>query len=529
MARKPSLPGRSRSVNLPAPTGGWNAKDDLADMPITDAVSMVNWFPSTTSVNLRKGYTSWATFSGQGETLMYYSGAAVKRWYVIAKPAGTANIYDITSGGAVGAAAVTGLTNARFQYVNNTTAAGSYIQAVNGVDKMVFYNGTVWARDGDGAPYDITGVNSANCINICMHQNRVWMVQKNTLKAWYLASGAVGGAATVLDLSSFAQRGGSLVACAPWTMDAGYGINDMLAFITTNGEVIVYQGTDPASAATWSMVGVWWLGAPVGTRCWVKYQGDLALITEDGVLPMAAALQSDRLNPRVAISDKIQNAVSQAVSLYGDNFGWQLLPFPKENMLILNVPVSAGDNQEQYVMSTIKRSNGEYSWCNFTGWEANCWELIDDDIYFGSNGFVGKAWDGLDDNDTNISGTVIQAFSKFGNTDGQMRFTMMRPTLFTNGSPQILASVNVDFNLATMNSPLSFTATAYAVWDGATPASRWDSGLWGAGLTVQNNWQGATGIGYWGATSMQAAAQGIEVQWAATTLVMERAAPGMIL
>jgi len=518
--RTRSLPGRSRSVNIPAPTQGWNARDDLAAMDIKYAVQLTNWFPGTSSVNLRKGYTSWATFSGQGETLMYYYGGSTKKWFVVAKPVGTANIYDITSGGAVGAAAVSGLTNARFQYVNNTTTGGSYIQGVNGADKMVVFDGTNWHRDGDGAPYDITGVNSQNLIGINLHQNRVWFIQKDTLDAWYLASGAIGGAATKFSLASFCPHGGSLVGCATWTMDAGYGMNDMLAFITSNGDVVIYQGTDPSSAATWSMIGVWWFGAPIGYRSFVKYQGDLLIITQDGVIPMAAALRSSRLDPRTAITNTIQWAMSQAISLYSTNFGWQLLPFPKENMLFMNVPVAEGMNQQQYVMNTITGA-----WCNFTGWQANCWELINDDIYFGSNGFVGKAWNGFADNATNITGYALQAFANFGNAATQKRFTMMRPTLFTNGSPQILAGVNTDFQLAFENSPLSFSATSYGVWD----TGLWDTALWGADLTVQNNWQGANGIGYWGATALQCASQGIETQWAATTLVMESATPGMNL
>lgn len=51
---------KSRSVvkTIPSPTGGWNARDAIADMPETDAVAMVNIFPQTTDVTLRYGTTS---------------------------------------------------------------------------------------------------------------------------------------------------------------------------------------------------------------------------------------------------------------------------------------------------------------------------------------------------------------------------------------------------------------------------------------------------------------------------------------
>lgn len=51
---------KSRSVvkTLAAPTGGWNARDAIADMPETDAPAMVNFFPQTTDVILRYGSAS---------------------------------------------------------------------------------------------------------------------------------------------------------------------------------------------------------------------------------------------------------------------------------------------------------------------------------------------------------------------------------------------------------------------------------------------------------------------------------------
>lgn len=507
--------GRSTSVSIGAPTGGWNARDSLTDMGVLDAVSMVNMFPFTTSVGLRNGYTRYATGLGaQVESLMEYFGGATRKFF--AATAG-GNVYNVTSSGAVGAADLTGLSNGRWQYVNNTTSANSYLQMVNGADKMRFYTGTAWAKDGDGAPYDITGVNSNTFLNLCIHKFRVWAVQKNTLKAWYSASGAVGGAYTVLDLSSVAQMGGSLVACATWTIDAGYGVDDLIAFITTNGEVILYRGTDPAAAATWALVGVWRLGSPIGTRCWTKWQGDLLIITQDGLVPMSGALQSDRLNPRIYVSDKIQYAMSTAVTSYGSNFGWQVIPFPKENMLFLNVPIAAGSTQQQYVMNTINRS-----WCNFQGWEANCFELYNDNLYFGGNGFVGLAWNTLSDNSTNINGNTLQAFNNFGNEGVQKRVTMMRPTLLTNGSPSILARINMDFDMSDPTSALSFTATTYGAWDTGV----WDTALWGTDAVVQNNWQGASGIGYWAAPRLKTATLGISCSWVSTTIVLE---PGGIL
>lgn len=508
--RRPNQTGRAAPASLSAPVGGWNARDALGEMAPADAVTLTNWFPATSDVIMRYGYSLHATgFPAQVDTVMnYVSGTASKLFGI-----SSGSIYDATSAGAIGAAAVTALTNSRFQYVNYTTAGGSYLVAVNGADKARYYTGSAWAKDGDGAPYDVTGVNTNTLININVHKFRIWYVQKYTLKAWYLATGAIGGAATAFDLSGTAQLGGELVGMYTWTIDAGYGVDDLAAFITSEGEVIVYRGTDPASANTWALVGVFRIGAPIGTRCGVKFAGDLLLITQDGVVPLSGALQSSRTNPRVAMTDKIQYAVSTSVSAYGTNFGWQLLPFPKENMLFLNVPVAEGSTQQQYVMNTITKS-----WCNFTGWEANCWELFNDNPYFGGNKFIGKAWDTYADNATSINCDGLQAFNYFGSPGQLKRCTMIRPIFLTDGSPSISANVNVDFDASDTTGPLSFNPTTYGTWD----SGLWDTALWGGDLTVQKNWQGATGVGYCFAPRVKAASKTIRVQWVSTDLALEK-------
>ena len=95
--------GVASVASLPAPIGGWNARDSLANMEPTDAVTLENFFPTPSSVVMRGGYTKWATgLGGKVQTLMAYSAAASEQLYAIA--ATTNALYDVTSAGAVGAA-----------------------------------------------------------------------------------------------------------------------------------------------------------------------------------------------------------------------------------------------------------------------------------------------------------------------------------------------------------------------------------------------------------------------------------------
>ena len=501
---------RATSASLPAPVGGWNARDSIADMDEKDAVILTNLFPSTTSVNLRGGFSKWSTgYPSQVETVIAYSGATTDKIFGISN----GGIYDATAGGAIGAAAVSGLTNSRWQYVNVTTAGGNFIEMCNGADAVYTFDGTTWT-DQSG---NITGVTSSTLININVHKNRVWFIPTNTLKAWYLPVKSISGAAAELDLSAFCPHGGYLMAMATWTMDAGYGVDDMAVFITSNGDCLVYRGTDPSSASTWALVGAFWIGSPVGRRCFVKYAGDLLLITEDGLVPLSGALQSSRLNPRVALTDKIQKATSDAVTDYGANFGWCVVPFAQKSALILNVPVNTNQNQQQYVMNTITGA-----WCNFTGWYANVFEIYQNDLYFGGTDYIAKAWDTNADAGQAISAMGLQAFSYFGSPAQLKRFTMMRPTFYASSPPAANGQINTDFSQVTATAPLTSTSAVGGLWDSGV----WDTAVWGAGLELHRQWQGAAGIGYCGAPNIATNTNSIDLQWLATDVVME---PGAIL
>ena len=587
MRRRPiAQAARSRPASLAAPLGGWNARDALGDMAPLDAVYLTNWWPGTSDIFLRKGYSNFATGLGaQVETLMAYSGGATDKLFAITS---AGNLYDVTSGGAVGAAAVSGLSNGRWQYTNIATAGGNFLLAFNGVDNGLRYNGTSWVaipsatgiaistltgtgatatvtttaahglRTGNtvtvtgasvagfnvtgvaitvtgtttftyastgtpsatGASYTagegISGVDPKTIVAPVLFKNRIWLCPVSTLTPYYLATSAIQGAASAFPVQSVAQLGGYVQAIGTWTGDGGYGMDDMLVIATNKGELLVYNGLDPATAFSWQLTGVWQLGAPIGRRSMFKFGGDLLIISQDGLVPMSSALQSARVDPQIALSNKIQFAVSTAVSSYGANFGWQVIYFPKENQLYLNVPVATG-SQQQYVMNTITKS-----WCNFTGWAANCWEEYKDDVYFGGNGVVCKAWDTNADNGTNITGDGKQAFNYFGTPGILKRWTMMRPILSTNGSPGVLASLNVDFDDTAPTSPVSYSPSSASTWGSAL----WGSAVWSGGGTVLRQWQGVTGVGYCAAIRLKTVSSGIEVRWVSTDLVAE---PGAIL
>jgi len=508
--------------SLPAPVGGWNARDSLANMSPLDAVTLINMFPNVSNCVLRGGYTRHATgMDGEVQSLLRYSppSGTEKLFAVVGTP--DLSIFNVSSSGAVGAAEVSSLTNAYWEYANVSTTAGNYLYAVNGTDEPLLYDNSSWTSITAVSTPAITGVTTTALSNVALFKNRLWFIEKNTLKAWYLPTSSIGGAASVLDLSSIVSKGGYLVDMGTWTVDAGYGVDDNFVFVTSQGEIVVYAGTDPASADTWSLIGIWQLGAPIGNRCLMKWAGDLLVLNYDGLFPLVAALQSSRVDPQVALSDKIQGAISKATGLYSTgatSTDWQMLFYPKQNALWINVPVSAG-KQEQYIMNTITKS-----WCQFQGWPANCWDLFNNEPYFGGDGFVGVAWDTTyADNSTNIDTFSLQAFNYFDSRGVEKYFTRSRLSLFTDGVPSVFIGMNVDFNISNSTAPLSFSTSEYGFWD----VGKWDTAIWGQDTVITNNWQGITGIGYCGALQVKTASQGLQIEWASTDVVYQQGWAGV--
>jgi hypothetical protein len=574
------------TASVPAPIGGWNARDSVAEMNPLDAVVLDNFFPTPSQIQLRKGYTEYATgITGQVDTLMQYSGGTSSKLFAAAGSV----IYDVSNAGAA-VSAVTNLGSDRWQYVNVSTAGGNFLTAVNGSDAALIYDGTDWIKYANistaqtisnltssgttctlttsvahglvtgnqvtitgatpsqyngtfkitvtsgttftytalSAPASspasplgsytvakfITGVDSSNLIHVNLHKDRLYFVEEGTLRFWYLGTNAISGAATSYDLGGIARNGGYIMAMGTWTLDAGYGVDDYAVFVTNNGEAIVYKGSNPSDANDWALIGVWQLGQIFARRCFFKFAGDLLLITQDGIVPLAGALQSSRLDPRINITDKIYYAVSQAADLYNTEFGWQIHYYAKQNMLIFNIPVIGG--QQQFVMHNITKA-----WASFSGINATCFEVYDEDMYFGGNGYVGKFWDGLSDNDQNIKASCQQAYSYFDARGQLKRFTMVRPILFTdNGTPAILCGINTDFETQNNVGQVSFNPSlvSVGVWD----TSLWDDAEWGGGNTISKNWQGVTGIGYAAGIILNIASQDIDVRWASTDYVMEK-------
>ncbi len=513
--------------NIPTSTGGINARDNFADMKPDDAVSLVNVFPEANYCVVRKGFAPWATGmnSNAVETILVWNGLTGQdQLFGAAGP----SIWSATSSGPA-TEVVTGLSNARWQWTNLENAGGMFLTAVNGVDAPINYDGTTW-----GNPVFTGSADPTKFVNVVQFKERLWFASVNSLTLYYLDIQSIQGPTNPFPLGGVFRRGGYVIAMGSFSNDAGEGPDDYFVIVTNQGEVAIYQGTDPESATTWSLVGIFNIGKPIGRRCMVHLSGDLAIVTQDGVESMQAALRFDRAAVQKAtITGKIQTLFSNLSGRYYTNWGWQPQVFPRARYLIINVPQIEGSLQTQLVMNTITGS-----WCTFEGMNANCWGVANDQLYFGGNfGTVYQANVGFQDQvmsplvflnnsdgilqfqnnsgedifftvdaPANINWSMQTSWQALGGKINKL-FTAVRPEMVTGGGVTFTIEVHVDFQPAVAHmGPLLTPIITGNVWPWIWP------GTWGGMTVFVADWRSVGAFGTWSSIHIEGIISGAECQ-----------------
>lgn len=513
----------SGSSTVQAPTGGLNAFDPISNMPETDALSISNFFPEAFGLRLRKGYVEHATgFTGAVcSILSYIPQTGNRQIFAVDQTAA----WDITLPHDISEDTEKWLsTNPWWQSVNFSNPAGTHMLAFNAVDDGVLVSSTgvhrLVAGNGTDA-YSWSGVDPKKLVSPIAHQHRIWAVEKESTRGWYLPPEQVWGVATSFDFGANFSLGGYLQALATYTQDSGYGPDDYLVAISSAGQVVVYKGIDPSSSTDWSLVGVFLVGATFSRRCATNFGGDVALLSQYGMVTIGSLAKPDSTSVLDnALSKKVQTLMSQVVSEGSYRSGWSILLFPSANMMVINVPGLDYTQTFQLVFNTVTKA-----WSMFRGMQAFCFSVMSDTLMYGSQGRVYRAWEGNLDGvlldgtgGTNITGEVQQAFSYFGLPGANKHYKMFRPTFVYSGVFQYRAGANMDFDFATQPPPAAFGTANFGIWN----ASNWDStAVWSGGSQSSKQWVGISGVGYAAAIRMSVES-GSELLWVATDWLMEK-------
>jgi len=492
----------SRIATLAAPTGGIDDTNPIAGMDPHYAIEMTNIFPQNSSLRVRAGYKEWTTgLPANAKSLLQYSSQNSSTDKLFACT--DAGMFDVTAQGVAGASVRT-LTNGRVDYVMFANTAAQFMVVVNGSSENFMYDGTTYYPIVYNAtpttPGQIGGMTTPqNFTQVCSHKRRLWFVEKNSTNAWYLPTDAVAGAATQFLMGSIFKLGGYLLNIFSWTRGAGNGIEDILVFQSSNGELAGYSGSDPSSATTWSLEAVFFIGAPLGDRTFTDLGGDIALLNIYGVMSMSkivggtssAGDTNDTLSKRIS---RTINELGQATNLQP---GWELTSVPALQYLVLSVPATANAPAIQYIMNML---NG--SWTTYNLPMLTCVQFHERLYFSDTTGRVylyGNVFqDGIlldGSGGTPIVSGFMQAYSDFGDLGTDKHYKVVRPIFTCSVRPSYTVKANADYGptrLASLQTPGPVTTQATNVWDNAI----WDSGVWAEGQVSFYEWVGVSGVGY---------------------------------
>lgn len=455
----------SNVMTFPSPREGLITTADLATTVSGAASVLENWFPSLTGARIRGGSVKRGLTSDglEVQTAFTYKFAGIEKMFM----ATASGIFDMTSPAApptTTAPAVSGLTSAAWSTFQHVDASSTgYLIGVNGSDDRRIYNGTAWATTPAMTFTDTTTTSQLSAG--WLFKNRHFYVKGGTMDAYYLPTSQIGGAAKVFPLGGVLKRGGGLLTGFAWSVESGNGLSETCCFVTTEGEVAVYSGSDPDSATDFALSGVFQIGRPLGKNAWIQTGGDIYIATVDGLVQMSQALQRDKQSLSLyslsrPIDDDWRAAANSSAT------GWDLTLWPERNLMFVSFPYSPVLPDTTFVMNV---QTGK--WSVIRNWRARCYAAVQGSLFFGSNsGYVWQGDTGGMDDGAAFQATYLSTFRPVSTFGQRQTASLARMYFRSKTKPEVLLFARADYNrtLPTFSKPST----------GDELSSEWDVGLW---------------------------------------------------
>jgi hypothetical protein len=512
--RRAATPRRSSATKshsiyaFQAPLKGLDISQPLPGGDPLTAVRLENLIPRVFGVQLRKGYKRWCTMpGGEIRKLMDYSSPDGDVQKFAASSDG--DVYEVTAAlpsstvPPIAFTAIGPYRNGEYSYTNFTTSTGvHYLVAVCAGSGMWVYDGTTWTQIVAGtAPLQIDGVDPIDFDFVMIWKSRLWFIEKDTTVAWYLPVGQVAGTAKAFNFGSLLPHGGSLAMLTNWTMDGGQGMDDNLVAIASEGDVIIYQGIDPDTAATFNMVGRWYLGrVPVGRRFATQYSSDIAIVSERGLCFLSELMRGQAFFANAIIAQNVNAQLATEVAETLDQHYWEVAFLPHEQLIVINRPATA-TAEVQYAYEVNNKA-----FCNLTGLPMLTVENLDGRSYFGDNEgnmwwvFEGNADGSVDDViGKDLEGILLTTFQPMGEGVRLKRFLMLRPSFTSRSPPAVNAKLNNDWTFSMPPGAPPYTTSGESLWD----SGRWNTAVWSGETNSYEAWIGCVGTGRFAAMALQ--------------------------
>jgi hypothetical protein len=359
-----------------------------------------------------------------------------------------------------------------------TTAAGVFVTVA-----------TATSNSTDRSTAQFDAVNSDDLSFVWAHKRRLWFVEKDTLSAWYLPVNSIAGTAVEFPLDGVFSLGGALLFGGTWSQDSGDGLDDLAVFVTTEGQIAVYQGTDPSDAATWALVGVYRIGKPLGKNSWFRAGGDLVILTEDGIVPVSEALRKDRAALQAeAITSPIEDLWQEAIAQRSTSFRFSVALWSTRTALFIGIPTLQGGT------AMLAANTRSAAWSTLTGWPARCIAVFQDRLFYGdADGRIVLADTGGSDMGAPYAGRYVPKFQEMNTSLDKIGLhAQLIYRSAEDAKPRLVAFSN--YQIGDFPAAQNSTGGSGNVWGTGV----WGTSVWGAGSApiTRTDWQAVAGGGF---------------------------------
>jgi len=501
------MPARpSKTTVWPAPVRGLLRNGSLVGSPPDGAEILDNWICTAEGARLRGGSSFYASVTAPITRLMTYRSGSSEVLFAATQNA----VYNVSSVAITvdtPAAEFDGQTSGDWSNIQISTPGGQFLFIVNGSDPAQYFDGASWTVP------TINLVDSEDLNFVWSHKKRIWFCENGRLSAWYLGTNEIAGDAVEFPLDGVFRLGGRLMFGGTWSVDSGDGLDDTIVFVTTEGEIAVYQGVDPDT--DFVLTGVYRIGRPLNKNAWFRAGGDLAIVTEDGIVSVSSALQMDRAALQTsAITSPIEDLWREAIASRTVNSRFPLAIWPTQTLVIIGVPSTSGDP----VGFCANTRTG--AWSRIVGWDAQAYVVFQDRLYFGTaTGFVLRAdfggqdfvgfSDGVFDEGVFVGGvfdpgptgteayvgTYVPKFQEFGTPNDKFALRA-RATWRADTASAVQLSCFQNYAVGQYPAARFISGLTSGNWGTGV---KWGTGIkWGASMTrvAGSEWQAVSGAGF---------------------------------
>jgi hypothetical protein len=500
---KRGKPAALQTTTIPAPIRGMDGRVSLAEMPAENCIFAYNIMPSEYGARTRKGsiYHQDTVGGDAVRTIVPFKGQDPANDKLFAMS--TAGIYDVT------VAAATPVQDLAWATASGNAGHGVFVQFTNTAgahfilyaDEVNGLHTYTESTDSWAISTAITGTTIGDIRFVGQHQNRIWVVEENSDSAFYLGIGAISGGSTEFFFGHKFVHGGHIAGIWTWSVDGGEGADDVLVCASTSGDVVVFEGTDPASASTWGARGQYYIGRlPAGRRQAAEINGNLYLLCSDGLIGMADLLRGgDNVDTSPdSLAYKVSRFVRAYFRLNPDELGWEVVYLPEDGMLVVNMPLTTTETH-QFVLNIATGGWGiwrDRNYYTIAEWNGESYFGREDDVLRITGARDNVADDGTGGDDVLFS--ILSSYGSLGQPGLQKTVQLVRPQWSSAIEPSYTTQVRYDFDTDEVVGTYAVAPTDTAVWDTAT----WDTEEWAGDAEGQASVRGAMGMGRFVAIAM---------------------------